>query len=107
MDDEIANGVELHSAGNAAHFLAVYVEIDEGGGKAAGAYLREEFLVGEGQKLRLLLVAINDAGDETFTTHCPSGPLASSAARRGLQFNGFGHGRYLLEEDHEIQTEPV
>ena len=48
MDDEIANGVELHIAGNAAHFLAVHVEVDEGGGKAAGVHLGEEFLVVEG-----------------------------------------------------------
>src|SRR5882724_9091713 len=59
--------------------------------------MRLQLVIDEGDILGLLLVAINDAGDETLATNCTGGPLASPATCRGLKLDDLGHSQLQYE----------
>jgi hypothetical protein len=76
MHDEIAHWLELHVARNGADGLAVDFKVDEARKEAAGLDMGFDVAVFEGEELRLLLVAIDDTGNEAFAANCAGGPLA-------------------------------
>src|SRR5829696_10570802 len=92
MDDEVAHRLELDIARDHANRLAAEVEIDQGCGEAAGVHMGEKVAVFQGNERGILLVAVDDGGNQAFAAHGPGGPLALPGTRLGLQQNCFSHG---------------
>src|SRR5665213_112827 len=91
MDRLVHHRIELVVARDHAVLLAVEIDGDDVAQEAAGIDREVRIVVADRDRQGVLLVAVNDSGDEAFTTNSTSGPLAYPAARLGLQF-GSRHG---------------
>ena len=75
MDREIADRIELHGAGDHPRLGAVDVEGEDGALEMAGEELLRDRPIFDRDRLRVLLVAVKDAGNA---------PLAARGARAAL-----------------------
>ena len=71
--------------------FAVDVEVEDSCKEAAFADDLDEIGEVERDRLRRRVVAVDDAWNFAFTTHCPSGPLAGFGSRRGFDFGSHSH----------------
>jgi hypothetical protein len=76
MDGKVANGIDLDRAGNHARLLAVDVEHVDRALEMAGVKLLVDRAVVDRDRLRLLLVAIESAGDAPLAPHLARAALA-------------------------------
>ncbi len=63
VDGKVAHGIELHAVGDHPHLGAVHVEGEDGALEVPGVELLGDRPIVHGDGLRLMLVAIKDAGN--------------------------------------------
>src|SRR5665648_11817 len=91
MDGEVAHGVELDIARDDANLGAVHVEREDGAPEMAGLNLLGNRLGLQRDVLRLLRVAINDAGNAPFAADLARATLAGALPGPCLEFDGLSH----------------
>src|SRR5262245_16788514 len=96
MADEVAHRLELDIARNGPDNISVNLEVDKRRHEAASIHVWLQFVIGEGDVLGLLLVAVNDTWDAAFAADCAGGPLAGPATRRGLKRDDLCHSQLRL-----------
>ena len=91
MDRRIADGIELHVAGQHALLLAGELDVEQCGLEGPLAQFLHQLLGRDGNQRRRLLVAIDHTGDAAITTSLASGPLPGAAAKFRAQVLDVGH----------------
>src|SRR5690606_17554129 len=92
VDGEILDGIKLDFARQNAALLAVDVDVQNRRQKATPLHHLPKLVGVEGDRLGLLLLAVDYGRYLPLTTHCPGGPLTSPGTRRGRDFDNFSHG---------------
>ena len=88
---EVAHLVLLVGLGQHLRLGAVELDVEDAGEEAAALDGEIDLLVGDGDRLRVLLVAVDDGGDHLPAAQGPGGPLADPVAHLGGQ-HGVCHG---------------
>src|SRR6478736_871313 len=91
MDGKVANGVELHLAGNDARLGSIQVEYEDRALKVTGVELLRDGPVVHVDDLRRRLVAIEDSGNAPLAARRPGAAFAGARPRPGLEFQHLSH----------------
>jgi hypothetical protein len=91
MDGEVANGIELDRAGNHTRLLALEVEDIDRALEMAGVKLLMDRAVVDRDRLRVPLVAVDDAGNAPFAAFRARAALARAASCPRLEFHRLSH----------------
>ena len=91
MDGKLADGIDLNRAGNHPRLLALDVEHVDRALEMAGVNLLVDRAVIDRDRLRLLLVAIENAGDAPLAPLRARAALARAASRPRLEFDRLSH----------------
>ncbi len=93
MDGEVAHRIELHVAGDHPRLGAVEVEHEDRALEMAGMELLGDGAVVDRDRLRLLLVAVKDAGNTALAADERAPPLPVRCLRPSLEFHRLCHDR--------------
>ncbi len=91
MDGEVAHGVELHVARDDARLGPLHVEREHGALEVAGMELLEDRLIVDGDGLRRVLVAVENAGNASLAANLARAALAGARPYPSLEFHRLSH----------------
>jgi hypothetical protein len=91
MNGKIAHRIVLHRARNDASLRALHVKHEDGALEMAGLELLRDRPVFHRDRLGILLVPVNDAGNAAFAARGARAALAGAGPRPALEFDRLSH----------------
>src|SRR5690606_24263936 len=91
----VLHAIKLVFLRQRADGLAIHFDVENGRGEAAAVDAVVDFLSGNRDGKRGLLVAVNNGWNFSFAANCTGGPLTDPFARLGLKRRALAHGIFL------------